>query len=127
MDSKSTKCVFLGISEESNAYRLYNPITKKVIVSRDVVFSDIEKWNWKNDKSNQKGNEICVEDTCETSNTKESEEQWYLDEGEQAVTTEVEENSEAEGEDTTVNTDLNNSNPNLAQGMVRREAKPPSW
>ncbi|GMJ16119.1 hypothetical protein HRI_005281100 [Hibiscus trionum] len=33
LDDKAEKCVFLGISNESKAYKLYNPITKKVIIS----------------------------------------------------------------------------------------------
>ena len=32
------KCIFVGYSEESKAYRFYNPITKKYVTSRDVVF-----------------------------------------------------------------------------------------
>ena len=39
-DPKSSKCIFLGYSEEAKGYRLYNTATKKVIVSRDVVFSE---------------------------------------------------------------------------------------
>lgn len=31
-------CVLLGVSEESKAYRLYNPISKRIIISRDVIF-----------------------------------------------------------------------------------------
>lgn len=46
LDNKSTKCILLGVSEESKAYRLYDPISKKVIVSRDVVFDESEMWNW---------------------------------------------------------------------------------
>lgn len=38
LDEKSHKCVFIGVSEESKAYWLYDPNTKKVIVIRDVVF-----------------------------------------------------------------------------------------
>lgn len=48
LDDKSTKCVLLGVSEETKAYRLYNPITKKIVVSRDVVFEEDEKWDWGN-------------------------------------------------------------------------------
>ena len=40
LDDKSHKCVFLGVSEESKAYMLYDSTTKKVIVSRDVVFDE---------------------------------------------------------------------------------------
>jgi hypothetical protein len=38
LDDKSEKCIFTGYSETSKAYRFYNPITKKLIVSRDVKF-----------------------------------------------------------------------------------------
>jgi len=37
LDDKSEKCILLGVSEESKAYRLYNPVSKKVIISRDVA------------------------------------------------------------------------------------------
>jgi hypothetical protein len=47
LDDKSYRCVFLGVSEESKAYRLYDPTTKKVIVSRVVVFDKNEGWNWR--------------------------------------------------------------------------------
>lgn len=46
LDDKSCKCVLLGVSEESKAYRLYNPISKKIIVSRDVVFEEDASWDW---------------------------------------------------------------------------------
>jgi hypothetical protein len=50
LDNKSVKCIFLGVSEESKAYRLYNPVTKKKIISRDVVFIENEKWSWNKEK-----------------------------------------------------------------------------
>ena len=36
----------LGFSEESKAYKLYDPMNKKVIVSRDVLFDESKSWNW---------------------------------------------------------------------------------
>ena len=45
LDSKGEKCIFIGYSEESKAYRLYNPSTKKFIVSRDVQFIEEEAWD----------------------------------------------------------------------------------
>ena len=36
LDDKSFQCVLLGMSEESKAYRLYVPASKKIVVSRDV-------------------------------------------------------------------------------------------
>ena len=45
LDERSHKCIFIGYSEEYKAYRLYNPITKKYVISRDVVFKEEEAWN----------------------------------------------------------------------------------
>lgn len=45
LDSKSKKCVFLGVSDESKAYRLYDPTTKQVIICKDVVFEEEASWD----------------------------------------------------------------------------------
>eukprot|EP00253_Pinus_taeda_P015635 PITA_15635 len=45
LDSKGEKCVFIGYCDESKAYKLYNPSTKKLIVSRDVQFIEYEAWD----------------------------------------------------------------------------------
>lgn len=46
LDAKSLKCILLGVSEESKAYRLFDPISQKIIVSRHVVFEEDQRWNW---------------------------------------------------------------------------------
>lgn len=51
LDAKSEKCVFIGYSDHSKAYRFYNPISHKVVVSRDVIFDEGE--NWKSKKCHQ--------------------------------------------------------------------------
>ncbi|WP_129364608.1 hypothetical protein [Klebsiella pneumoniae] len=38
LDDKAVKCIFVGYSAESKGYRLYHPQTKRILVSRDVVF-----------------------------------------------------------------------------------------
>ena len=48
LDDRGEKCVFVGYSEESKAYKLYNPLTGKLVVSRDVIFSEEETWTWNN-------------------------------------------------------------------------------
>eukprot|EP00253_Pinus_taeda_P014195 PITA_14195 len=45
LDSKGEKCIFIGYSEESKAYRLYIPSTKKFFMSRDVQFIEEEAWD----------------------------------------------------------------------------------
>ncbi|KAA0051915.1 Retrovirus-related Pol polyprotein from transposon TNT 1-94 [Cucumis melo var. makuwa] len=45
LDDKSEKYVFVGYDANSKGYKLYNPVTKKTIVSRDVVFDEEASWN----------------------------------------------------------------------------------
>jgi hypothetical protein len=44
LDDKSLKCVFLGVSGESKAYRLFDPLSKTIIISRDVRFEEEGSW-----------------------------------------------------------------------------------
>ena len=46
LDAKSLRCILLGVSEESKAYRLFDPISQKIIISRDVVFEEDQQWKW---------------------------------------------------------------------------------
>ncbi|KAK3002660.1 hypothetical protein RJ639_018364, partial [Escallonia herrerae] len=46
LDEKGEKCIFMGYSDESKAYRLYKPETNELIVSRDVIFDETKAWNW---------------------------------------------------------------------------------
>lgn len=48
LDDNSTKCIFVGYSIETKGYRLYDPLTKTLIVSRDVIFDEQNAWDWKN-------------------------------------------------------------------------------
>ena len=42
---KGQKCIFVSYSEDSKAYKLYDPIARKLIISRDVQFVENESWN----------------------------------------------------------------------------------
>ncbi|MCH81218.1 retrovirus-related pol polyprotein from transposon tnt 1-94, partial [Trifolium medium] len=53
LDPKGIKCVHLGISEESKAYKLYDPAQKKIIISRDVIFDESQGWNWEEKNKTQ--------------------------------------------------------------------------
>ena len=46
LDDKGEKCIFLGVSDQSKAYKLYNPNTKKILISRDVVFYEDQILEW---------------------------------------------------------------------------------
>ncbi|KAK4394015.1 hypothetical protein Sango_1872300 [Sesamum angolense] len=53
LDEKEEKCIFLGVCEQSKVYKLYNLITKKVVINREV-FNEVEFWNHENCKSEQR-------------------------------------------------------------------------
>ena len=38
LDDKAVKCIFVGYNSESKGYCLYHPQSKRILVSRDVVF-----------------------------------------------------------------------------------------
>lgn len=46
LDNKGEKFIFLGVSDKSKAYKLYNPSTMKIVISRDVVFDEKGTWSW---------------------------------------------------------------------------------
>ncbi|KAG0482864.1 hypothetical protein HPP92_010948 [Vanilla planifolia] len=53
LDDKGEKYIFIGYSKESKAYKLYNPLTKKVFISRDVVFVKEDTWKWTEEKDDK--------------------------------------------------------------------------
>ncbi|MCO5613510.1 hypothetical protein L7F22_067787 [Adiantum nelumboides] len=44
LDTKAEKCVFISSSVEQKGYKCYNPVTRQVRVSRDVVFDEMATW-----------------------------------------------------------------------------------
>ena len=40
LDSKSRKCIFLGFEKGVKGYSLWDPISKKTVTSRDVIFDE---------------------------------------------------------------------------------------
>nr|KYP74877.1 Retrovirus-related Pol polyprotein from transposon TNT 1-94 [Cajanus cajan] len=51
LDDKSKQCVLFGVSDESKAYRLFDPVNKKIIISKDVIFEEHKSWNWEQNKA----------------------------------------------------------------------------
>ena len=65
LDDISEKCIFIGYSEEYKEYKLYKPITKKYIISRDVEFKEEEAWDGSIDKYVAEGVVLSHEDDNE--------------------------------------------------------------
>ncbi|GKD69544.1 zinc finger, CCHC-type containing protein [Tanacetum coccineum] len=47
LDDRSRELVYLGTEPGSKAYRVLDPVTKEIVVSRDVKFKEDEGWDWK--------------------------------------------------------------------------------
>jgi len=62
LDDRSERCIFVGYSEESRAYKLYNPITQKYVINKDVQFKEDEAWDGSIDKSISEGAVLPRED-----------------------------------------------------------------
>ena len=45
LDKKGQKCIFVGYSEDTKSYKLYDPIERKLIISCDVQFVENEAWD----------------------------------------------------------------------------------
>ncbi|KAK2999771.1 hypothetical protein RJ639_023300, partial [Escallonia herrerae] len=65
LEDKSQKCILLGYGENSCGYKLYNPITKKVVMSRDVQFDEEQLWNWNDEGQKQ---QLILEEEQEQKN-----------------------------------------------------------
>ena len=55
LEDKIQKYILIGYDEKMKGYRLFDPINKKVIVSRDVRVNEGSRWDWEN------LNEVVVE------------------------------------------------------------------
>jgi hypothetical protein len=38
--------IYFGVEEGSKAHRLYDPVQKKIVISRDVIFEESAEWKW---------------------------------------------------------------------------------
>lgn len=110
LDGKSLKCVFLGLSEESKAYRMYDPVSNKLIISRDVLFEEGRKWEC---SQIAEGSSSAALEWGDDEEQQENEEESVVDEDEQieAVTN---------GSDSTSSEEVSNSPPSLVLGRESR-------
>ena len=46
LDDRSIKMVFVGYEPGSKAYRVYDPLSGRLHITRDVVFDESKGWNW---------------------------------------------------------------------------------
>ena len=46
LEDRSLTMIFIGYELGSKAYRCFDPVNSKVIISRDAIFEENEKWTW---------------------------------------------------------------------------------
>jgi hypothetical protein len=50
LDDRSHPMIFIGYEQGTKGYHVYDPSTRQVHVSRDVVFDEQAKWQWREDE-----------------------------------------------------------------------------
>ncbi|KAG8481238.1 hypothetical protein CXB51_026069 [Gossypium anomalum] len=53
LEKRSVPCIFVGYSSDKKGYRLYDPSTRKILVSRDIRFDEKKIWNWDSSNASQ--------------------------------------------------------------------------
>ncbi|GKV49915.1 hypothetical protein SLEP1_g56638 [Rubroshorea leprosula] len=74
LDDRGKKTIFVGYTR--GGFKLFNPVTNKVIVSRDVTFAEDEAWRWDLDTNNdsQRRSVIILEEDSQVTATNTNEE-----------------------------------------------------
>ena len=60
LDEKGVKCIFIAYSSESKAYRLYDPLNNKMLLSRDVEFFENQFWYGLSDESPSTSSKVPI-------------------------------------------------------------------
>ncbi|GKV17840.1 hypothetical protein SLEP1_g28296 [Rubroshorea leprosula] len=74
LDDRGEKTIFVGYTR--GGFKLFNPVTNKVIVSRDVTFAEDEAWRWDLDTNNdsQRRSVTILEEDSQVTTTNTNEE-----------------------------------------------------
>ncbi|KAG8501378.1 hypothetical protein CXB51_003478 [Gossypium anomalum] len=53
LEKRYVPCIFVGYSSDKKGYRVYDPSTRKILVSRDIRFDEKKIWNWDGSNASQ--------------------------------------------------------------------------
>jgi hypothetical protein len=65
LEDRSKPMMFVGYEPRSAAYRFYDPNTKHVCISRDVVFYEEGAWKWSVEQAAEMDSEFIIEGETE--------------------------------------------------------------
>lgn len=57
-DEKGEKYIFIGYCNESKGFRLLNPKSNKLVISRDAIFDEMAAWQWQNNLQETRNSEV---------------------------------------------------------------------
>jgi len=129
LDAKSLKCILLGVSDESKAYKLFDPISNKIIISRYVVFEEDQQWNWDDDHKQAIFTELEWENEKEAAVENEGNAEESDDCDESVSNEETGETGESEPDGGNIEADGDNINISHEEHSSHaiRARKPPVW
>ena len=55
MDNKAKNCIFVGYKDGIKGYKLWNPITRKIVYNQDVIFQEVKNTSRNEDEPKEKG------------------------------------------------------------------------
>ena len=55
LDRKAEKCIFIDHKDGIKGYKLWNPVTMKIVCSRDVVFREVKNTSRNEDEPKENG------------------------------------------------------------------------
>ncbi|KAI5318859.1 hypothetical protein L3X38_038567 [Prunus dulcis] len=53
LEENNRKCIFVGYGASEKGYRVFDPSSRKIILSRDVLFYENAAWKWENTDKNE--------------------------------------------------------------------------
>jgi transposase InsO family protein len=65
LDDRSKPMIFVGYEPGSAAYRCYDPVTRRIHISRDVVFDEDAMWEWTGNQASEMEFDITMPDQSE--------------------------------------------------------------
>lgn len=63
LDDRSKPMIFVGYEPGSKAYRVYDPATRRIHISRDVIFDEEARWEWSSDPTANNDDDFLIEYT----------------------------------------------------------------
>jgi hypothetical protein len=65
LEDRSKTMVFVGYEHGSATYRCYDPLSKKVHISRYAIFEEEAKWDWLANQADGASSEFITEEETE--------------------------------------------------------------